>query len=115
MAIFTVKPQNVQQVDDLGGNAFSIFTIQHTASAAGNDVAVELDPSVVAIKHIETVGQTVVTVTLDSAAAEFPTTGQRRGYTKTASIPSESASGTYTFCARHSGSAAGVSGTKLDY
>ena len=107
MAIFTVKPQNVLQVDDKSGNGYTIYSIEHTSVGSSDDIAVELDASVIAVKHIEAAGQTVVTVTLDSSA-------DTTSWSKTASIPSESASGTYVFCARHAGSAASVGGFKGD-
>lgn len=107
MADFLSKPQNVLQVDDKAGNAYTIYTIDHVATAAGDENAVELDASVIAVKHIEESGQTVVVVTLDSSA-------DTTLWTKTASFPSESASGTYVFCARHAGSSASVGGFKGD-
>jgi hypothetical protein len=107
MADFLSKPQNVQQVDDKAGNAFTIFTVQHTATTAGDENAVELDASVIDVRHLPSAGQTAVTVTLDASA-------DTTLWTKTASFPSESASGTYTLCARHSGSAASVGGYKGD-
>lgn len=107
MAIFTVKPQNVLQIDDKAGNGYTIYSITHTQTAATDDIAVELDASVIAVKHIEEVGQTVVTVTVDAS----PSTST---WTVTAQIPSESASGTYVFCARHAGSASSVGGFKGD-
>ena len=107
MADFLSKPQNVQQVDDKAGNAFTIFSVTHTATAAGDENAVELDASVIDVRHLPSAGQTAVTVTLDSSA-------DTTLWTKTASFPSESASGVYTFAARHSGSAASVGGFKGD-
>ncbi len=107
MADFLQKPQNVLQVDDKAGNAYTIFSIDHVQSAAGDETAVELDASVVSAKHIEASGQTVVTITLDSTA-------DTTLWTKTCSFPSESATGTYVICARHAGSAASVGGFKGD-
>jgi hypothetical protein len=107
MADFLHKPQNVIQVDDKAGNAYTIFSINHVQLASGNEVAVELDASVVSAKHIEEAGQTVVTITLDSTA-------DTTLWTKTCSFPSESATGTYVICARHAGSAASVGGFKGD-
>jgi hypothetical protein len=107
MAVYTVKPQNVLQVDDKAGNAYSIFSFEHTKSAGGSSVAVELDASVIKCVHIATATQTVVVVTLD-------TTADTTLWTKTASIPSDSATGTYTLVARHSGTAASVGGFKGD-
>ena len=116
MGIFTYKPQNVVQVDDKAGNAYTIFSVDHIVEvAASNDIAVELDPSVISCIHIPSAGQTAVTVTLDAAPAEFPASGQSRGWTKTASFPAESATGTYTLVARHAGSAASVGSSNLDY
>ncbi len=107
MAVYLRKPQNVKQVDDLGGNAYSIFQFDHVKLAGGSTVAVELDASVIACYHIPSAGQTAVTVTLDATA-------DTTLWTKTASIPSDSASGTYTLVARHAGSAASVGGYKGD-
>ena len=107
MAIFTTKPTNVLQIDDKSGNGYTIYTVNHTQTAATDDIAVELDASVIAVKHIESVGQTVVTVTLDAS----PSTST---WTVTAQFPSEAASGTYVFCARHVGSAASTGGFKGD-
>lgn len=107
MADFTGIPQNVQQIDDKSGNGFTIYTIEHAATAAGDENAVELDASVIAVRHLPAVGQTQVTITLDSGA-------DTSLWTKTASFPSESASGTYVFVARHVGSAASVGGFKGD-
>ena len=107
MAIFTVKPQNVLQIDDKSGNGYTIYSIDHVTAGSSDDIAVELDASVIAVKHIEEAGQTVVTVTVDSSA-------DTSTWSVTASIPSESASGTYVFCARHAGSAASVGGFKGD-
>ncbi len=107
MEDFLQKPQNVLQVDDRAGNSYTIFTLNHVQSGAGNETAVELDASVISAKHIEEAGQTVVTVTLDSTA-------DTTLWTKTCSIPSESATGTYVICARHVGSAASVGGFKGD-
>lgn len=107
MADFISQPQNVKQVDDLGGNAYTIYTIEHAATAAGDENAVELDASVIAVRHLPDVGQTQVTITLDASA-------DTTLFTKTASFPSESASGTYTFVARHVGIASSVGGFKGD-
>ena len=107
MADYLLKPQNVLQVDDKAGNAYTIFSIDHVQGASGNEAAVELDASVISCKHIEAAGQTVVTVALDATA-------DTTLWTKTASFPLESATGTYVFCARHAGSAASVGGFKGD-
>ena len=107
MADFINLPQNVQQVDDKAGNGYTIYTIQHVSTASGDENAVELDASVIAVRHLPAVGQTQVTITLDGSA-------DTTLFTKTASFPSESASGTYVFCARHVGSAASVGGFKGD-
>ena len=107
MADFINLPQNVIQVDDKAGNAFTIYTVQHVLTALGDENAVELDASVIAVRHLPAVGQTQVTITLD---ADPDTTL----WTKTASFPSESASGSYTFVARHAGTAASVGGFKGD-
>ena len=107
MADFTGVPTNVQQVDDKAGNGYTIYTIEHVATAAGDENAVELDASVISVAHLNEVGQTVVTIALDASA-------DTTLFTKTVSFPSESASGTYVFCARHVGSAASVGGFKGD-
>jgi hypothetical protein len=107
MAVYLHKPQNVIQVDDKAGNAYTIFSINHVQLAGGSTVAFELDASVVSAKHIEESGQTVVTITLDS-------TTDTTLWTKTCSFPSDSATGTYVICARHAGSAASVGGFKGD-
>lgn len=101
------KPQNVLQVDDKGGNAYTIFSIDHVQGDSGHETAFELDASVISAKHIEEAGQTVVTLALDSTA-------DTTLWTKTCSFPNESATGTYVICARHAGSAASIGGFKGD-
>jgi hypothetical protein len=115
MADYLYKPQNVVQVDDRGGNAFTIFTINHVQLAGGSDINIELDGSVVSAKHLEEAGQTVVTITVDADPANIPASGQRQGWSKTVSFPSESATGTYTIVCRHAGSAASIGSSNLDY
>ena len=111
MGDFIHKPQNVIQVDDKGGNAYTIFSVDHIASAAGDETAFEVDPSVISAKHLEAAGQTVVTITLQAEAAATPGVSgqtQRIQWSKTLSFPSESATGNYVIAMRHSGSAASI-------
>ena len=88
MAAYLRKPQNVIQVDDKAGNAYTIYSLDHVQLAGGSTIAVELDASVVSAKHIEESGQTVVVITLDSTA-------DTTLWSKTCSFPSDSATGTY--------------------
>ena len=107
MADYLHKPQNVLQVDDRAGNAYTIFSVDHVAGAATHETAFEVDASVISAKHIEAAGQTVVTIALDATA-------DTTLWTKTLSFPHESATGTYVICMRHAGSAASVGGFKGD-
>ena len=103
MADFLNKPQTVLQIDDKAGNAFLIYTVQHVASAANDENAVQLDPAFTTARHLPDSGQTQVTMTVTAAAT-----------TATVSFPSESASGSYTIVCRGFSTGAGVSGFKND-
>jgi hypothetical protein len=84
------------------GYTYEILEIAHTYRSAEATV-VEVDASVISAKHLESSGQTAVTITLDSST-------DTTLWTKTVSIPATSASGNYVVVLRHAGEAGGFKG-----
>lgn len=97
--------ENVISCEDRAGNHFQLFQINHTNGSSTS--IVKVDQSAVAVAHVPTSGQTAVTATLTTES------GDAANGVKTATVPSGSATGAYTVCVRHTGSAAGVGSSKI--
>ena len=95
-----VTPTNVIQVDDRAGNAYTIADFVHNFNVAQT---FNVEQSVTTVVHVTTAGQTAITPTI-------ATSGQTG--IKVVTIPTASATGTYTLIMRHTGSAAGVGSYK---
>lgn len=106
MADLTHVPTRTTRVS-AGGYTYEIVDIEHTYRGS-EATTFEVDVSASNAVHLPTAGQTAVTVTFDGTAESVSPEGTSRSYySKTVSIPSTSASGTYTFVIRHAGEAGG--------
>jgi hypothetical protein len=106
MADLTHVPFRVTRVS-AHGSTYEICEIAHTYRSS-EATTFEVDASAVSAKHLETAGQTAVTVTFDGTAAEISPEGTSRTYYgKTVSIPATSASGNYVIVVRHAGECGG--------
>ena len=99
--------QNIHQTDDRQGNAYTFMDITHVTGTA--TTSNQVDQSAVTITHIPVSGQTALTLTTEYSL------GSASGGLKTITVASGAASGTYTFCIRHTGSAAGIGSFKTPH
>ena len=89
------------------GYTFEILRVEHVYHAS-TLTTFQVDATGMAVTHLETAGQTVITPTIASSAATPSDSPHNVG--KKVSIPANSATGTYTLVIRHAGEAGGYKG-----
>ena len=101
--------QNVFQVDDRRGNAYTLLDVVHVTGTASTFT---VDQSAVSAAHSPSNGQTAINIESTPSSGVSLATSVALSATRVGTIASGVASGTYTIVVRHVGSAAGIGSYK---